>query len=44
MTELLRQEVGEYHINKSYSLEDVENMMNDSNLDFLSRVEDVFAY
>lgn len=44
MTELLRQEVGEYHINKSYSLEDLENMMNDSNLDFLSRVEDVFAY
>jgi len=44
MTELLRQEVGEYHINKSYSLEDIENMMNDSNLDFLSKVEDVFAY
>lgn len=44
MTELLRQEVGDYHINKSYSLEDIENMMNEGNLDFLSKVEDVFAY
>lgn len=44
MTELLRQEVGDYHINKSYSLEAIENMMNEGNLEFLSKVEDVFAY
>lgn len=44
MTELLRQEVGEYHINKSFTLEDVEGLINKGDFSFLSKIEDVFAY
>lgn len=44
MTELLRQEVGEYHINKSFSLDDIEKLINENNYSFLNKVEDVFQY
>lgn len=44
MTELLRQEVGEYHINKSYSLEQIENLVNNGDYSFLKKVEDIFDY
>ncbi len=44
MTELLRQEVGEYHINKSYTLEDIEGLAEQGDFSFLQRVEDIFAY
>lgn len=42
MTDLLRQEVGEYHINKSYSLAKVEEMVANEDYSFLLDVEDVF--
>ena len=44
MTELLRQEVGEYHINKSYTLEDIEGLAEQGDFSFLQRVEDIFDY
>ena len=44
MTELLRQEVGEYHINRSFTLEDIEAKVNENDFSFLNEVEDVFAY
>lgn len=44
MTELLRQEVGEYHINKSFTLEDIEAKVNENDFSFLGKVEEVFAY
>lgn len=44
MTELLRQEVGEYHINKSYTLEDIEILAEQGDYTFLQNVEDVFNY
>lgn len=44
MTELLRQEVGEYHINKSYTLEDIEKLAEEEDFSFLQKVEEVFNY
>ena len=44
MTELIRQEVGEYHINKSYTLEDIEGLAEQGDFSFLQRVEDIFDY
>lgn len=44
MTELLRQEVGEYHINKSYTLEDIEILAEQGDFSFLQKVEEVFNY
>lgn len=44
MSDLLRQEVGTYHINKSYRLSEIEKMVEDNDFSFLSKVEDVFKF
>lgn len=44
MTELLRQEVGEYHINKSYTLEDIEKLAEEEDFSFLQKVEEIFNF
>ena len=44
MSDLLRQEVGNYHINKSFKLSDIEKMVETNDFSFLSKVEDVFKY
>ena len=44
MTELQRINVGEYSLNNSYTLEQMEEMAQNNDFSFLNSVEDVFSY
>lgn len=44
MTELQRRSVGNYHINKSYSLQDVEHLCENGVFSFLKSVEESFVF
>lgn len=44
MTSLKRERVGESKIEESYTLEEIENLYRENNLDFLQSVEEFFQY